>query len=143
MRVLPAPDNCTALHPASDGPPSVKLTGPVGERPVTVAVSVRLAPNGDEGAEVPSVVVVVVMTTPACAEATAAAASMMPEPQMAVVQVHDVLLGGFEHAGADAGNARAVLRIFDSTCAGVSAGLIDSISDTTPDTCGVAMLVPA
>ena len=40
------------------------------------------------------------------------------------------------------GNARAVEAMIDSTCAGVSEGLSDSISETMPATCGVAMLVP-
>ncbi len=40
------------------------------------------------------------------------------------------------------GNARAVVWIVDSTCAGVSVGLIDNSSDERPATCGDAMLVP-
>ena len=57
---------------------------------------------------------------------------MMPAPQSAVVQSRPVPVG----------NARAVVWIFDSTCDGVSAGFLDSISEAMPATCGVAMLVP-
>ena len=41
-----------------------------------------------------------------------------------------------------AGNGVAVDCSIVVTCAGVSDGLTDSISETTPTTCGVAMLVP-
>ena len=41
-----------------------------------------------------------------------------------------------------AGKVRAVACNVASTCAGVRAGFTDNISETTPATCGVAMLVP-
>src|SRR5258707_4013069 len=44
-------------------PPSVKLTLPVGEAPVTVAVNVTLAPEADGFEELASVVVVADLTT--------------------------------------------------------------------------------
>jgi hypothetical protein len=58
---------------------------------------------------------------------------MMPAPQIAVVQSRTVPVG----------NARAVAWIFARTCDGVSDGSRDNISETMPETCGVAMLVPA
>ena len=64
--------------------------------------------------------------------ASAAAASTMPAPHVAIVQSEPVPVG----------NARALDFNLVSTCAGVSAGSADSISETTPATCGVAMLVP-
>jgi hypothetical protein len=63
---------------------------------------------------------------PPIAAFTAASASMMPEP----------------HCEQVAGNGRAVLCRMDSTWSGVSVGLTDSISATTPTTCGVAIDVP-
>ncbi len=67
---------------------------------------------------------------PPCAAATAAAALSMPAPHSAVVQV------------LPAGNFVAVLCNICSTWAGVRLGFTDNISETTPTTCGVAMLVP-
>src|SRR6266404_1905157 len=58
VRVLPTPVNATAAQPAIDVPPSVKLTLPVGARPVTDAVNVTLAPDSDGFAELATVVVV-------------------------------------------------------------------------------------
>ena len=54
----------------------------------------------------------------------------MPAPHVDVVQE------------LPAGNGVAVACSIDTTCAGVSDGFTDSISETTPTTCGVAMLVP-
>ncbi len=67
---------------------------------------------------------------PPLAAATAVAALTMPAPQSDVVQV------------LPAGNGVAVDCNIVVTWAGVSDGLTDSISETTPTTCGVAMLVP-
>src|SRR6266571_4488183 len=57
-RALPEPVTTTAPQPESETPPSVKLTGPVGLVPVTVAVRVTLAPTVDGLEELASVVVV-------------------------------------------------------------------------------------
>src|SRR5581483_11146986 len=66
-------------------------------------------------------------------DATAAAASTMPAPQVAVVQsVQPVKVG----------NGRALACSLARISAGVSAGLSDNMSETTPVTCGAAMLVP-
>ena len=93
---------------------------------------------------------VVVGDAVACAAATAAAALTMPAPQSVVVhwQVNQPELEPADddvvtaQAGAPTGNARAVVCKIDSTCAGVSPGAIESMSDATPVTCGAAMLVP-
>ena len=63
---------------------------------------------------------------PPMAASTAALAFTMPEP----------------HCEQVAGKARAVLCRMDVTWSGVSVGFTDSISATTPDTCGVAIDVP-
>lgn len=66
------------------------------------------------------------------AAASAAAASTIPAPHSAAVQ----------SAPVPVWKVRALDVSAVSTCAGVMLGLRDSISDTTPTTCGVAMLVP-
>ena len=58
LRTLPAPVSAAVAQPAIDAPPSKKLTVPVGEVPVTVAVKVRFAPTVDGLAELPSVLAV-------------------------------------------------------------------------------------
>src|SRR5262245_9097340 len=63
---------------------------------------------------------------PPMAASTAALAFTMPEP----------------HCEQVAGNARAVLCRICVTWSGVSVGFTDSISATTPETCGVAIDVP-
>src|SRR5258706_3724138 len=63
VRVLPLPVNATAEQPVIEMPPSVKLTLPVGARPVTDAVNVTLAPESDGFAELATVVAVAVLTT--------------------------------------------------------------------------------
>src|SRR5258708_28867564 len=63
VRTLPLPPKATAEQPAIEMPPSVKLTLPVGEAPVTVAVNVTLAPETDGFEELASVVVVADLTT--------------------------------------------------------------------------------
>src|SRR6266566_5310011 len=63
LRVLPDPVNASAAQPASELPPSVKLTLPVGLAPVTEAVKVTLAPASDGLAELASVVVLVALLT--------------------------------------------------------------------------------
>src|SRR5450755_2822375 len=53
--------SATAAQPVRVVPSAVKVTLPVGARPVTVAVKVTLAPTTDEMAELASVVVVVLV----------------------------------------------------------------------------------
>src|SRR5260370_926386 len=76
VRLLPLPLSAAAEHPPIDAPPSRKLTVPVAELPVTVAVKVTLAPTADGLAELDSVVVValglVVVTLTVSALAVAA-----------------------------------------------------------------------
>ena len=64
--VLPEPLNATAAHPVIDVPPSRKLTLPVGELPVTVAVIVTLAPKTDGLTELDSAVVVPIKPLTTC-----------------------------------------------------------------------------
>lgn len=45
VRVFPLPASGLAEHPEIDVPPPMKLTVPVGAEPVTLAVSVTLAPS--------------------------------------------------------------------------------------------------
>ena len=66
------------------------------------------------------------------AAAMLCAASMIPEPQVEVVQSDPVPVG----------KVRAVDWIAVSTCAGVSEGFIDNSREIMPVTCGAAMLVP-
>ena len=63
VRVLPLPANATAAQPASDDAPSLKLTLPVGARPVTEAVNVTLAPNVDGVPELARTLEDVALTT--------------------------------------------------------------------------------
>jgi hypothetical protein len=63
VRVLPEPPRATAAQPAIETPPSVKLTVPVGLKPVTEAVKVTLAPATDGLAELDSAVVLVALLT--------------------------------------------------------------------------------
>ncbi len=63
VRVLPEPVNTTAAQPEIELPPSVKLTLPVGAKPVTVAVKVTLAPASDGLAELDSVAALVALLT--------------------------------------------------------------------------------
>src|SRR5512138_3305466 len=44
VRVLPEPVSATAPQPVIETPPSVKLTAPLGLKPVTVAVNVTFEP---------------------------------------------------------------------------------------------------
>src|SRR5436309_980234 len=104
------------------------LIGPCTPLP-TVALRVSMIRQGSSG----SYTNAVAEGMPAAA--TAAPASMMPAPQANVPEVVQSL-------PVPVGNVRAVLWIVASTCAGVSAGLTESISDAIPETCGVAMLVP-
>src|SRR5213593_2808027 len=55
--------SATAAQPAIELPPSVKLTLPVGLKPVTEAVKVTLAPAVDGLSELASVVVLVALLT--------------------------------------------------------------------------------
>ncbi len=58
VRVLPEPVKATDAQPAMEAPPSVKVTVPVGDVPVTLAVKVTFAPSADGLAELVRVVVV-------------------------------------------------------------------------------------
>ena len=58
VRVLPEPESVRAEQPLIDDAPSTKLTVPVGALPVTLAVSVTLAPDAPGLSELASVVVV-------------------------------------------------------------------------------------
>ena len=142
VRLLPPPERPIAAQPGTEVPPSLKLTVPVGLVPITVAVNVTAAPCVD-GLRLLARVVVVGVGPPPPAEATAAAALRMPAPHSDVVQLHAAFGGIAPQAGPGVGKTRAVVCSFDSTCAGVSDALADSMSETTPVTCGAAMLVPA
>ena len=61
VRVLPVPDKATAAQPVIELPPSVKLTLPVGLKPVTEAVKVTGEANGAGLAEVERVVALVAL----------------------------------------------------------------------------------
>jgi hypothetical protein len=63
VRVLPEPASAIALQPESEIPPSVKLTLPVGLKPVTEAVKVTLAPALDGFAELDNAVLLVALFT--------------------------------------------------------------------------------
>jgi len=63
LRVLPEPASATAPQPEIETPPSVKLTLPVGLKPVTEAVNVTLAPRADGLAELDNAVLLVALLT--------------------------------------------------------------------------------
>ena len=63
VRVLPLPASATALHPEIDVPPSVKLTAPVGLKPLIDAVKVTLIPGATGLLELDSVVLLVALLT--------------------------------------------------------------------------------
>ena len=63
VRVLPLPVRAAAEQPAIDAVPSLKLTLPVGAKPVTDAVNVTLAPTVDGLPELERVVDVADLTT--------------------------------------------------------------------------------
>ena len=63
VRVFPEPVTATALQPESETPPSVKLTLPVGLKPVTAAVKVTLVPTTDGLAELDNTVLLVAVLT--------------------------------------------------------------------------------
>ena len=142
VRLLPAPLSGTAAQRASEAPPLLKLTVPVGAVPLTVATNVTRAPTVD-GLTLLARVVALGSGALPTADATAAPALTMPAPHSAVVQLHSLACGIELHAVPVVGNTRAVVESFDSTCAGVSDAFAESMSDTTPVTCGAAMLVPA
>ncbi len=73
--------------------------------------------------------------------AIAASASMMPAPQYLMDVVTEARFD-VQSRPVPVGNARAVEVIAARICAGVLVGATESISDTMPATCGVAMLVP-
>jgi hypothetical protein len=61
--LLPLPATATALQPAIEEPPSLKLMLPVGAMPTTVAVKVTLVPNVDGFFELETAVVLVALLT--------------------------------------------------------------------------------
>ena len=61
--LLPLPVSATALQPLIELAPSLKLTLPVGAKPVTVAVNVTFAPNVDGLSELATPVVLVPLLT--------------------------------------------------------------------------------
>ena len=63
VRVLPLPIRATVAQPLIEAPPSLKLTLPVGAKPVTDAVNVTLAPTVDGLPELERVVDVADLTT--------------------------------------------------------------------------------
>src|SRR4051812_34470512 len=100
VRVLPEPESATFPQFTRETLFSWKLTLPPGFAPEIVAVNVTFAPTiAGFGAPVSIVVDVVTPVPPAAI--TAAAASMMPAPQIAVLQ------------SLPEGNARAEVWIFD------------------------------
>jgi len=74
VRILPLPPRATAEQPLIEVPPLVKLTAPVGARPLTVAVNVTLAPTIEGFAELARPVVVVALTS--CEKA------VLPDPEL-------------------------------------------------------------
>src|SRR5215467_2201698 len=92
VRVLPLPVRATAEQPLIELAPSLKLTVPVGDVPVTVAVNVTLAPTFDGLAELVREVVVappplpdfVTLTVSALAEADVTVKLTPVEPSVYV-----------------------------------------------------------
>src|SRR6185312_12356487 len=78
--LLPLPASATALQPAIEAPPSLKLMLPVGAMPTTVAVKVTLAPNVDGFFELASVVVLAALLT--TWESTALLDALLPAPPL-------------------------------------------------------------
>ncbi len=76
--VLPLPTSATALQPAIEAPPSLKLTLPVGATPVTVAVKLTLVPNVDGFFELTTLVVLVALLT--TCETMALVEPLLPAP---------------------------------------------------------------
>ena len=64
VRELPLPVNATAEQPEIDVPPSLKSMLPVGALPVTVAVSVTLAPTMDGFCELATFVLLAAAVMP-------------------------------------------------------------------------------
>jgi hypothetical protein len=80
VRLLPLPASATALQPAIEAPPSLKLMLPVGAMPTTVAVKVTLAPNVDGFFELATVVVLDALLT--TCESTALLEALLPAPPL-------------------------------------------------------------
>ena len=66
VREFPLPVTTAAEHPEMDVLPSLKLTVPVGDTPVTVAVNVTLDPIGEGFAELATLVVVATLDVTTC-----------------------------------------------------------------------------
>lgn len=80
VRVFPVPERVRAEQPPIDEAPSMKLTVPVGALPVTLAVSVMLAPSAAGLSELASVVVVLGSTT-TCARPALVEGALLPSPE--------------------------------------------------------------
>ena len=63
VRVFPEPLRATLEQPEMELPPSVKLTVPVGPKPVTEAVNMTFAPNAAGLDELASVVLLAALLT--------------------------------------------------------------------------------
>ena len=63
VRLLPDPLSATVAQPEIELPPSVKLTLPVGAKPLTVAVKVTPAPTVEGLSELASAVLLVALLT--------------------------------------------------------------------------------
>lgn len=80
VRVFPVPERVRAEQPLIDEAPSTKLTVPVGALPVTLAVSVMLAPSAAGLSELASAVVVPGSTT-TCARPALVEDALLPSPE--------------------------------------------------------------
>src|SRR5215472_12029287 len=86
VREVPDPASATAEQPPIEPPPSMKLTDPVGEAPVTVAVKVTTAPWVAGFAELESVVVLGALVT-TCDSAGLVDARLLASPPYAAVML--------------------------------------------------------
>src|SRR5215471_10047569 len=86
VREVPDPASATAEQPLMEFPPSMKLTDPVGEAPVTVAVNVTTAPWVAGLAELESVVVLAALVT-TCDSAELVEATLLASPPYAAVML--------------------------------------------------------
>lgn len=81
VRVFPEPDSALAEQPEIDVPLRVKLTVPLGEDPVTVAVNVTLAPTTAGLRELTIAVVEPGTPITTCAMAGLVEGALVPSPE--------------------------------------------------------------
>lgn len=81
VRVFPEPESALAEQPESDVPLRVKLTVPLGEDPVTVAVKVTLAPTAAGLSELAIAVVEPGKPFTTCEMAGLVEGALMPSPE--------------------------------------------------------------